>query len=479
MTHPTKTPTEAVAQPDASTDPKNVRAYVLWGVAILSLIVCVFASTTVDGATLWGIFPIILFAGLCIGGMDIVPATAVSLVSGLILAKSSITEITGVLGAAMADQITMIGLIIMLGAGVGEILNRTGVASNIVRAVMRVFGNRGPRMLSLGVMIACAILVASLGTLAGALAIAAPVLIPITARIGFTKSANAAMMFIGGCAGLAIAPFAGSNIAIMDAAEISYLEYVSWGAGPLFVLSLVIGFFFVPWIQKRTAKTDDLYAESELPAESGERVRGSGIATAAFSIALLASVVYATIFAAGTTFPLLALPLLAIITALAGRMKVSELLAGFYKGSASLVGIFILFWLLAAFFQVIELLAPFEVLLEMYGSEFESASPLVFSVLIALLGWVGVPGATAAQVVLLDKIFGDLGASIGVTAQAWTIVLLFASKADTYGPFPNGNMASAMGIARSQSMKNMLITGWAVLVPACVMYAIMLIVWAG
>jgi hypothetical protein len=51
------------------------------------------------------------------------------------------------------------------------------------------------------------------------------------------------------------------------------------------------------------------------------------------------------------------------------------------------------------------------------------------------------------------------------------IVLLWASKADTYGPFPNGNMVGAMGLARSTNLRGLLLTGWAVLIPACLLYA--------
>ena len=100
----------------------------------------------------------------------------------------------------------------------------------------------------------------------------------------------------------------------------------------------------------------------------------------------------------------------------------------------------------------------------------------MFAVIVALLGWVGVPGATAAQVVLLDKVFGPLAEAIGVPVSTWIVVLLFASKTDTYGPFPNGNMVGVMGLARSENLKNMLITGWLLLVPACLMYGVLMFV---
>lgn len=450
------------------------RARLNWVLAGLGLAVSIVAAFIAGTETLWGLLPIVLYAVLCLLGMDIIVATIVALLSGLVIAKTPPLAAAELLGTALADQITMIGLIIMLGAGVGEVLKITGVAQSIVLAVMRVFGERSRTAIIFGVMLSCMILVACLGTLAGALAIAAPILLPITARMNFTRSATAAMMFIGGCAGLALAPFAGSNVAIMEAAEIGYGQYVLYGAGPLALLSMVVGVFVVPWMQRRTEKTGDFYSDAEIVSRDDIEVRTSTYATAAFAVTLLAAVVFATITAAGTTFPLLALPAVGIITGLAGGLKPTRIATAMYQGCASLVSIFVLFWLLAALFVIIEQLAPFQVILDLIGDDLAAGSPFLFTIVIALLGWVGVPGATAAQVVLLDQVFGDLAGALGVSAGAWTIVLLFASKADTYGPFPNGNMVGAMGLARSQNLRNMLLTGWTLLVPACLMYLIIL-----
>lgn len=54
--------------------------------------------------------------------------------------------------------------------------------------------------------------------------------------------------------------------------------------------------------------------------------------------------------------------------------------------------------------------------------------------------------------------------------------LLWASKAAIYGPFPNANMMGAMGLSRSFSLENMMITGWSLLIPASLMYAIIMFV---
>ncbi|WP_406052909.1 Na+/H+ antiporter NhaC family protein [Kribbella sp. NBC_00889] len=441
------------------------------------LVVSIVAGLLTDGPTLWGLLPIVLYAVLCLLGMDIVVGTVVAVLSGVLIAGLSPIETGTLLGKSLADSVTAIGLIIVLGAGVGEVLRVTGVASTIVSGVMRVAGNRSKVAVVLGVMVACLVLVASLGTLAGALAIAAPIVLPITARLGYTRAATASMIFIGGCAGLTIAPFAGSNVAIMTAADVNYLTYLGYGAGPLALLSLVLGPFVVAYIQRRTARTGDEYDLAELVSDdSATTARAPRAATATFLVVLLGSVVYATVTEAGTNFPLLALPVLGIVTGLAGRLSAKDIAEHMYRGGAKLISILLLFWLLAALFALIDQLAPFKVILDQLGPELATVSGFGVAIAIALLGWVGVPGATAAQVVLLDKVFGTLAASAGVGPGAWVVVLLFASKADTYGPFPNANMVGAMGLARSSDLKSMLITGWMMLVPACVMYAVILLV---
>lgn len=470
---------------DGSTSKENVYAVRLSTgrqrlvniLALLGLLASLVAGFLVDGPTLWGLLPIVLYAALALLGMDINVATLVAVLSGVLVLQPTPLAFGELMGKAVADSITMIGLIIMLGAGVGEVLRVTGVASTIVHGVMRLVGRRNPTAVILGIMLASLVLVACLGTLAGALAISAPILLPIAARLGFTRSATAAMMFIGGCAGLALAPFAGSNVAIMQAAGAGYLSYLLHGAGPLALLSLVLGPFVVRFIQRRTeAIPAERYDAAELTGADAETPPRARAATAAFAVVLLASVVYATWQGAGTSFPLIALPAIGIATGLAGRLPVTEIAVLIYRGAAKLVPIFILFWLLAGLFLLIDRLAPFEVVLAQYQTSLAASSAFVFAVIVALLGWVGVPGATAAQVVLLDKVFGPLAEAIGVPVSTWIVVLLFASKTDTYGPFPNGNMVGVMGLARSENLRNMLITGWLLLVPACLMYGVIMFV---
>ncbi|MFY7066667.1 Na+/H+ antiporter NhaC family protein [Nocardiopsis changdeensis] len=442
----------------------------------VGLVACLVCGLLYEPPTLWGLLPILLFAALVVLGMNMLPASVVSTVGGLLILMPGPGAMADIAVASLGNQVTLIGVIIMFGAAVGEVMRRTRVADVIVGGIVGLVGGRGPLVTAFAVMVACLALVASLGTLAGALAIAAPLVIPVAARLGYTRSATAAMMFIGGCAGLALAPFAGSNVAIMTAADAGYLEYLLYGALPLTAVSLVVGLPVVRWMQRRTEGTGDEYGEADMVQGLDRPDRRARTATALFSVVLAGSVVWAVASGVGILFPLVALPVLGLLTGLVGGLGPVGTLRALGTGARSMIGMLVLFVLLAVLFVVLDSLQPFDVILELYGERLEGLGPFLFAIAIALLGWVGVPGATAAQVVLIDELFGGLASSIGIGVATWIIVLLFASKADTYGPFPNANMVGAMGMARSTNLKNVLITGWAVLIPVCAVYTLIMFI---
>ncbi|WP_420031664.1 permease [Streptomyces sp. cg28] len=473
-------PRTAAAPDAAPARSRPLRRPLALGAAALALVLSLVAGLTTNAPTVWGLLPIALYAVLALTGLDLVLVTGIALVSAVLVALPTPGQAGDVLGTSVTDPVTVIGLIIVLGSAAGEVLLRTGVADTLVRAIMRTAEGRGTTVLMYGMMAACMVLVAGLGTLAGALAIAAPLLVPVAARAGFTRSATAATMFLGGCAGLALAPFAGSNIAIMNTADTGYLTYVAVGAGPLAVLSLLLAAVVVPWVQRRSAAQGDHYRPEEVTEErqaepTPREAARTRRATWTFVAALAATVCYATATKADTTFPLIALPLLIVVTAAAAGLSPKRAAAAVLTGARRMLPMLLLFWMLAALFGFIDLLHPYDVVLDRFGPGLRDMSPVPFALAVAALGWVGVPGATAAQVILIGEVFGPLGDQLGITPAAWVVILLWASKADTYGPLPNANMVGAMGMARATRLPYLLGTGWALLVPACALYAVLLI----
>ncbi|MEU6162398.1 Na+/H+ antiporter NhaC family protein [Streptomyces sp. NPDC047130] len=448
--------------------------------AVPALAVSLTLGLSTDAPTLWGLLPVVLYAVLALTGADLALATGVALLSAVLLALPAPGTAADVLGGTLTDPVTLIGLIIVFGAAVGEVLRVTGVADALVRGILRAVEGRGTTALTYAMMGACLVLVAGLGTLAGALAIAAPLLIPVAARAGLTRSTTAVTMFLGGCAGLALAPFAGSNIAIMQTADADYPTYLAVGAGPLALLSLLLAAVVVPWVQRHSAARGDFYRPEEVtrdehtdPADTRPDAR-TRRATRAFLATLAVTVAYAAVTRAGTVFPLLALPLLALVTAAAAGLSPARTARAALTGARRMLPMLLLFWMLAALFGFVDLLRPYDVVLDTLGPDLRAMSALPFALAVAALGWVGVPGATAAQVILIGEVFGPIGDELGIGPAAWVIVLLWASKADTYGPLPNANMVGAMGLARARRLPYLLGTGWALLVPACALYAVLL-----
>ncbi|ROO86928.1 putative ion transporter superfamily protein YfcC [Actinocorallia herbida] len=457
--------------------PPTVRGRVQLGVSAVLLAVSFAAGLTAEAPTAWGLLPIGVYAALAIGGLNLVGATFVALLSGLLLARPAPVDAATTLLGAFGDSVFFIGVLCALGSALGEILRRTGGAALLVRRVLRMFPADGRSAIALGVMTSALVLVFALGTLAGALAVIAPLVVPVAARAGLTRSTTATALLLGAGAGLATAPFSPANIAIFDATGISYPLFLLVCGLPLALLSYLVAFLVLPRIQRASARDDgDRYAEADGTGEAeGEALPATaGRAAVAFAAALAVAVLAASITRAGALFPIVALPVMTIVTALAARMPAREALAGFWDGFRRVLAIVALFWMLAVLFDLVTVLDPYAILMDDLSGSLAGLSAYAFALAVALLGWVAVPGATAAQIVLIHQIFGPLGDAVGLSAPAWAVVYLWGSKADTYGPFPNPNMVVALGVAQGIRLRTLLLVGWAVLVPGAVMYAAIL-----
>ncbi|MEU3270510.1 Na+/H+ antiporter NhaC family protein [Saccharomonospora sp. NPDC006951] len=446
------------------------------GLVAVVLLGSLLIGFTVDGPTLWGLAPIAIYAVLVLAGLDIMLASVAALVSGFLLLHINPIDAAGMLGDALGTEIVEIGLIIMLGAGLGEVLTRTKGATHLVRMIVDRFGVDTAIRAQLSIMIASAVLVIALGTLIGAFAIAAPIVIPIAARLRFTKSGTALMMFIGGACGMFVAPFVGSMVAIREYSGISYPEYVMTAGGPLAIVCFAVGFAVIRYCQRRPVSDDDFYDESEITDSTEELPKTARHSTFAFLLTFSVLVVYGVITRAGTSFAVVALIVMAVATGVAARMPVNDVLKAIYTGCGKLVDMFLLFWMLAALLAVVEELRPYDVLLERFGDDLKALGVFGFLVVVALIGWLGISGASAAQVIVIDRVFGPTAAALGVPVSAWAVVLLCSCQADTFGPFPGPNMISPMAFARSTALKRMIYCGWILLSASLVVYVVQLAV---
>ena len=439
----------------------------------LGFVAAVLVNIGTEPPTVWGLVPIVLYALLVLVGTDVVLATGGALLVAIVMRGIEPKALATLMAESLGAFITVVGLIIILGSGLGQVARETGAAEYLVRGIIRRIGVRTRTQVQLGVMITSTLLVAALGTLAGANAILAPIVIPIVAAVGFTPPALAAMLHAAGAPGLFLGPFTPPVVTMTGAAKIGYPAYLAAAGLPMAIVTWGIGFFMVRWIQRRT---EGVYAYEEADLVKQERTLGPGARRAAwaFVLTLLAMVAYGIAVKAGYAFAILVMLVTAFTTGLAAGLGPVRILEAIYAGASRLIWLFLLFWLFNPLVTLVGQTKAYEALLEAGRPLLASIGAYGFSILAVLIGWLGVAGAAVAQVVLMNEVFGPTVQALGLSPAAWVAVLLAASQIDWFGPFPNADMIGQMGLARSRDLKMQLYNGWAIMAGNVVLFAVLL-----
>src|SRR6056297_670410 len=189
-----------------------------------------------------GLAPLILYIVLSFTRFNQLVAVSSAVLLGAVMSGQTILSVASALRASMGSFLTYVGLIILLGAGLGEVLKRTGVVRNLVFFVTNKLKVDSQRKAILVVMITSVLLVSLLGTLAGSNAILAPILIPIVAAIGMTPSTLAVVFHGAGATGLFLGPFTPPVVAIMGFAGVTYPEVLFHVGLPISIIMWVITF---------------------------------------------------------------------------------------------------------------------------------------------------------------------------------------------------------------------------------------------
>lgn len=465
---------EAPERPRAPLAPKKRVAV---GLLIASLITAVVVNLATDELQLWGLLPIVVYAVLVLLELDVVLSTGAALVVAVLLNGVGPLDFGTMMSESLGSFIAVVGLIIMLGAGLGRIASDTGAAQTLVRELLRRVGVDSPMRIQVGIMLASTVLVGALGTLAGANAILAPIVIPVAAAVSRSRPSVAAMLHAGGAAGLIIGPFTPPVVTITGAADITYVTYLVSAGLPMAVVTWAVGFTMARVIQRRTAETEqypaDLVAGLDTVAAPTTREKRAALA---FIGTMVAMAVLGVILEAGYAYAIVVMLVTAIVTALAGGMRPADALNSFYAGASSLLWLFFLFWMFNPLLVMLEDSGAYSTLLDKIEPTLSDVGPWPFLMLALVVGWIGVAGAAVAQVVLIDELLWPVAASLGVAPGAWSAALLGGSQIDWFGPFPNADMIGQMGLARSSNLRMMLLNGWAIMGANLVLFAFLFVV---
>lgn len=459
--------TAAAPRPPAggSLHPRRRNAAI--AVFLVGLAIALYTHYALPGQTsLWGLTPVLVFAIIALLGVDIVLSTIAAIVLGAIMTGTTPIAMSKLLAESLGSFIAVVGLIIVLGAGVGEVASRTGAAEQMVRAIVRRIGLSNQVRVRLGIMVTSTLICGALGTLAGGNAIIAAVVIPIAAAVRLSPPAVAALFQTAGSAGLVLGPFTPNVVTVTGLTGLSYPQYLLVAGIPMAVATLLAGWFMSGRIQRMSEATHQ-YEEAgasmaalDLDAPSPTALRAAW----AFCLTIIIMAVAGVLAKAGYAFAIIVMVSLAATTGLAGGMGPRAILQAMYAGTGKLIWIFFLFWLFNPVLVLVDQLNAYHAVLELAKPHLAGISGAMLCVIVLWFNVIGhIPGAAVAQMTFTAKIFGPLLAAAGVGPAATTAVILGSSQIDWFGPFPTSDMFGQMGLARSGELKYMLYNGWAVI----------------
>ena len=404
---------------------------------------------------LLGFTPLVALAILSLIGVDIVLAVISSIIIAMIMTSTGLPEMGVMLAKSTGSFIATVGLIIMLGAGVGEVATRTGAAVELVKFVVHRIGLSSQTRVKFGIVVSSILICGSLGTMAGGNAIIVAVIIPVAAAVRLTPPTVAALMMTAGSVGLFTGPFTPSTVTILSLGGLSYPDYLLYVGLPMSAVTLLAGWIMARRIQKMTeGKLRYEVDLSEKPQEelNAAQQRRRKLSALAFAATIIVMAVVGVVIKAGFSFAIIVMLLVALMTGLVGGLRPTQILQALYHGCGRLVWMFILYWL--------------------YNPILELMAWLCFSIFaFNIIGHV--PGAAVAQMTFTHKIFGPMLMAAGVPPQGTTAVLLASSQVDWFGPFPSSDMFGQMGLAQSTHLKYMLYNGWAIVVANIILFALL------
>jgi hypothetical protein len=189
--------------------------------------------------------------------------------------------------------------------------------------------------------------------------------------------------------------------------------------------------------------------------------RTSRRATVAFIGCFLIAVIYGITAKAPTSFVIVIMLGLSLVTGFMGGLKFAEILALIIKGMAGNVGLFLLFLLLDPFIVFIQQAGGFIALAKLIRPMMEFGGKPVIVITGGLLGAFGISGATVATLKLLHEMFAPLLSRYAISMLAWSLALVVATRVNNF-VFPGANMVSSLGFAQSDDLKSMIGNGWVV-----------------
>ena len=424
-----------------------------------------------------GLAPLVLYIILAFKeNMHPIVNVGVCVLLGAILSGESIGNLGNVVYASMGSFLALVGFIIMLGSGLGMVLRKTGVAENIVQLFMQKIGVKTQKRAILATMVSSIVLVTLLGTLAGANAIIAPIVIPLVAAVGLTPSTLAVIFQGAGQTGLFLSPFGPPMVTLMQITGLSYPRVLLCAGLPIAVIMWIGTYIMAVRTQKQTQGKESFGEQAEeKPALSAEKVKATKstvAATAAFALIMLAMVVWGIVTAGGASFVILVMIVASLVTGLVGGMSPGQVFDAMMEGCGRMFWMFFMFLLFDPFLNFVTNSGGFEALVDLVEPYISVGGVIGFAIIVSLIGIFGINGAAVAQAMMIDTLFRPFLGDLGVSMELWAAIVLVGSQITSFA-YPGADMIGQMGLAHASDIKPMMKLAYMAIIPGTMLVVIL------
>lgn len=408
-----------------------------------------------------GFLPLVIYLYLAFKGKNLLSTVIICVLVGAVLTGQTPVSLSNEIANGLKSFLGLIGFIIMMGAGLGEVLTETKVARNLVEILIKKVGIKSQNQAIIVTMGTSTLLVSLLGTLAGANAMIAPILIPIVASFGLTPNALAVILHGAGACGLFLGPFVPPVITLMGLTGLTYGAYLANVGIPVAVLVLITTYYTGKKVQKQYEgiemySTEDMDKDEEFV--STPEINKATMVFAAVMIGMLAYGIYAK---AGAAYAIVVMLAVAFTTGLAAGRSMMDIIGSLTKGATRMFWLFFMFVLYDPFLKFVTMTGAFTTLGDMLKPLIDISGDIGFIIISTLVGIFGVSGAAVAQSVVLNDLFKNIVADINLPMTIWGTVLSIGSQITSFA-YPTGDMIGQMGLARSKDLKSMIRNGMSI-----------------
>lgn len=414
-----------------------------------------------------GLIPLIVYIVLALRGKNIAFVVLLCTVIGAVMTGQTPISFGGIIYEALGSFMALVGFIILMGAGLGEVLTKTGVANAIVNYIVVKSGVKNRNQVTVAVMAASCLLVALLGTLAGANAIIAPIIIPIVASFGMTPSTLSVLLHGAGATGLFLGPFTPPVVTYTALSGVSYGQYLLHAGIPISIVLWICTFISARRTQKQT-EGKEAYSKEDMAADKNKEVTAKAkTATATFALSMIALIAYGIIAKGGAAYVLTVMLVVVFVTGLVGGLSANDIIESLLAGGSRMYKMFFMFVLYDPFMKFITNSGAFDAIAELLSPIMNTVGAFGFMIVSTAIGIFGVAGAAVAQAKVMDDMFKPFLISLNIAPAMWSLVLLVGSQITSFA-YPTGDMVGQMGLARSGSLKPMLKNGMLITVATLV-----------